>query len=68
MFKVINKKVDLNNFDDYEREYEIFFPSIPLSKGLFSDTGYRYRKNIFQGLDNWAPFVNGYSKVFYDMY
>ena len=68
MIKVINKKIDLNNFDDYERENEIFFSSIPLSKGHFSDTGYRFRKNIFEGLDNWVPFVKGYTKVFYDMY
>ena len=67
MLNVINKKADLNNFKDHERENILWFPTIPLAKGYYSDTGYRFRKNIFEGLDNWAPFLHGYTKMFYDM-
>ena len=42
-------------------------PSIPLATGKFSDTGYRFRKNIFNRNDEWAPFSNESEEEFYDI-
>ena len=41
-------------------------PSIPLSVGHFTDFGFRFRKNIFSGLDHWAPFEPEKGGSFFD--
>ena len=62
---MLDNKVDFSNFTVSVRNKELFFPSIPLSKGSFSDTGYRFRKNVFSRKDNWI-FENEVQETFYD--
>ena len=38
------------------RQTEKWLPTIPMTKGKFSDTGYRFRKNQFHRNDKWYPF------------
>ena len=54
MFRILDSKMNFNNFTMSIRQSELFMPSIPLSKGSFSDTGYRFRKNIFNHRDDWG--------------
>lgn len=62
----INNKIAYKNFEHYIRQNELRLPSIPLKAGKFSDTGYRFRKNSFTGLDHWAPMVVTKEDEFYD--
>lgn len=66
MFRVIDTKVDYSNFAVSVRNKEKFLPSIPLSKGSYSDTGYRFRKNIFNRNDDWVHGYNEIQDTFYD--
>jgi hypothetical protein len=44
--KVINQKIEFNNFGDYAvRNNELFVPTIPLSSERYSETGHRFRYN-----------------------
>lgn len=65
-FKVLNQKIDFTDRDEFAvRLNEVFIPSVHLASGLFSDTGYRFRYNIFERYDNWwssTVIVN----IFYD--
>ena len=66
--KVIDNKIDFTNLDNYAvRQTEKWLPMVPLKKGSFSDTGYRFRKNSFERKDNWYPFANKYTEGFFDM-
>ena len=38
-----------------------------MSAGLFSDTGYRLRKNVFSRYDDWVPFIKLVINEFYDL-
>ena len=42
-------------------------PTVPLKPGFFSDTGYRFRENVFEMTDSWIPGVPGKVKKFYDV-
>mmetsp|Transcript_41931 Transcript_41931/g.64189 ORF Transcript_41931/g.64189 Transcript_41931/m.64189 type:complete len:115 (-) Transcript_41931:730-1074(-) len=53
-FKVINKKIDFNSFEEVAtRQNEAFVPNVPLASGTFCDTGHRFRRNKFQRTDSW---------------
>jgi len=39
---------------------------VPLKAGTYSDTGYRFRKNVFEREDEWYPFYPKNSSKFYD--
>lgn len=40
---IMNQKMDMENIDDSSvRENEIWLPSISMSPGKFTDTGYRF--------------------------
>lgn len=70
MFKVINNKVNYNDRNEEKmRQHQTWLPSVPLTNGKFSDTGYRYRKNNFFFMDYWipVPFVAGDDITFYDI-
>lgn len=43
----------------------MFIPSIPLKAGKFSDTGYRFRYNIFERFDQWYS-QTLLTNIFYD--
>ena len=40
---------------------------IPLHKGIFSDTGYRFRRNTFERYDDWVPWSKTVENEFYDL-
>ena len=42
-------------------------PFISMTAGLFSDTGYRFRKNVFERYDTWVPWSKEVTNVFYDL-
>ena len=42
-------------------------PSIPLKAGTFSDSGYRFRENVFEKQDSYIPFWGRNEESFYDM-
>ena len=53
------------------RQNELYLPSIPLDGHLFSDVGFRYRKNEFDIEDDWyeiekTPNANFTDYVFYN--
>ena len=58
MFKVIKMNSDFGSFGDSPvSEAESWLSSIPLKPGLYSDTGYRFVKNVFERQDSWIPFM-----------
>jgi hypothetical protein len=53
-FKIINQKIDFNERGDTAVRYnEVFVQTIKMTAGLFSDTGHRFRYNIFNRVDHW---------------
>lgn len=51
-FKMINQKIDFTDRDEFAVRFnEIYVPAIPIKSGIFSDTGYRWRYNIFERYD-----------------
>ena len=42
-------------------------PTIPMSAGTFTDSGYRFRKNSFDRNDHWIPYTSEGSHTFYDI-
>lgn len=62
----MNKKIAFKDYKYIVRESEMMLPSIPIGPGKFSDTGYRFRKNMFKGLDHWVPFMFEKDKDFWD--
>ena len=59
---------DFDSFNEFPiRESEIWLPSIPLRSGLYTDTGYRFVKNIFEKQDQWIPFFPNTKIEFYDL-
>ena len=67
MFKVINNKVDFTDFNSHSKQSEMFLPSIDMSPGHFSDQGFRFRWNIFTGIDKWWPGYGVTTKHFFDV-
>jgi hypothetical protein len=52
--KIINQKIDFTTFDDYAVRYnERHVPSVPLVYPSYSDTGYRFRFNLFERADGY---------------
>lgn len=67
MFKFINQKIDFTDRGEYAvRLNEVWFPSIPLKSGLYTDSGYRYRYNKFERYDHWWS-KQKITDLFYDM-
>ena len=66
MFSIINSKIGYKNYYDIVRQNEMFLPSIPLGPNTYSDTGYRFRQNTFEGEDSWNPFKPANETIFYD--
>ena len=53
-FKIINQKIDFNERGaNAVRFNEVFVPTIDMRAGKFSDTGHRFRYNIFHRIDHW---------------
>jgi hypothetical protein len=67
--KFIDGKANLSDIYDDEKiiQNEIQMPFVPLSKGKYSDTGYRFRKNIMDYSNSWSPFTSSKSLSFYDI-
>ena len=54
VIKMLNRKIDFGDYGNYAvRESEVYLPSIPIAGTLYSDTGYRFRRNYFDRNDNW---------------
>jgi len=68
-FTVLNDKIDFNKYkhDEVIRQSEHWFPSIGLKKGVLNDTGYRFRKNVFNRDESWHFFRGEHSMSFYDV-
>ena len=67
---IINNKInfgaDEENYN-HKRESEVFMPSIPLKKGKYSDTGYRFRRNHYEIDKHWLG-NSVEEKLFYDTF
>ena len=49
---MLNKKIDFSSYEKYAvRETELYFPSISIAANLYSNTGYRFRRNYFERND-----------------
>jgi len=65
--KIVDSKIDFKWYGEYAvRQTEKWMPMIDLTPGLFSDTGYRFRKNTFHRHDEWYPFHRTVDEEFYD--
>ena len=54
-FKIINQKIDFNERGPKAVRFnEIFVQTIDMRAGKFSDTGHRFRYNIFNRIDHWV--------------
>lgn len=52
--KIVNQKIDFKTFEEYAVRYnEIYVPSVPLNYPSYSDTGYRFRYNLFERNDGY---------------
>ena len=66
--KIINQKIDFTTFNEYAVRYnELFAPSIPMAYPSYSDTGYRFRYNIFGRADGYLYPINS-DNVFFDYF
>jgi hypothetical protein len=66
--KIINQKIDFTTFDDYAVRYnELFVPSIPMAYPSYSDTGYRFRYNLFERIDGYI-IPKDDDDIFYDYF
>jgi hypothetical protein len=49
---MLNKKINFLSFDEYAvRETELYIPAIPIAANLYTNTGYRFRRNYFDRND-----------------
>ena len=55
MFKLVNKKIYFKSFNHQVRHNEVWTPTLPIGPGQFTDAGYRFRLNSFEGDDSWNP-------------
>jgi hypothetical protein len=45
---MVNKKIDFTSYNEYAvRETEVYLPAISIAANLYSNTGYRFRRNYF---------------------
>ena len=44
----------------------MWLQSFPMRKYHFTDAGYRFRKNVFEKLDYWIPFIEPQEITFWD--
>jgi hypothetical protein len=66
--KIINQKIDFTTFEKSAVRYnELFVPSVPLMYPRYSDTGYRFRFNVFERVDGYV-IPNDSKNVFYDYF
>lgn len=66
--KIINQKIDFTTFNDYAVRFnELYIPSIDMRYPSYSDTGYRFRYNIFDRADGYAYPINK-DNVFFDYF
>lgn len=60
---MINEKTDWKDFKGNgkskraTRQSQEFLPSVPLASGKYSESWYRFRRNTFDRLDDWIPFM-----------
>lgn len=67
-FKVLNQKIDFTTFDKYAVRYnEVFIPTVDLAYPNYSDTGYRFRYNIFDRADGYFYPID-LENVFFDYF
>ena len=66
LFKIINNEVDFNMDSWHVRQNEQWADSIPLKSTLFSDTGYRFSKNLIELHDHLLPTPESDEVTFYD--
>lgn len=53
-FKILNQKIDFNSRGERAVRFnEMFVQTIEMKAGKFSDTGHRFRFNLFNRVDNW---------------
>ena len=64
---VLNDKIDFERNNKDLRYAEKWLPSIPLKKGKYSDTGYRFRRNVFDHIDEWYPGSQSNTHEFFDV-
>ena len=64
---MLDPKIAFKNYNSFVRHSEILLQSFPLRKEYFTNSDYTLRKNHFEGVDHWFPYLNIDSKVFYDL-
>ena len=67
MLKYVENKIDFADEDKHLRSVEKWLPSIPLGPNTFSDTGYRFRRNLFELNDKWTPGSMSSDLEFFDV-
>ena len=64
---MLDPKVAFKGYEAFVRLNEMWLPSFPLNKNYYTDGGYRFRKNYFEGIDHWIPYLYTHSEIFYDL-
>jgi hypothetical protein len=65
---IINQKIDFTTFAEYAVRYnEMFVPGVPLAYPSYSDTGYRFRFNLFERLDGYI-LPTDIDNIFFDYF
>jgi len=68
-FRVLNDKMDFSKWEgDHIRQNEIWLPTIPMTPGKFTDSGYRFRENRFNNAFNVLPGGPVSRDKFYDVF
>ena len=52
---MINNYINFKNRTNHLSQSEQFTFSIDMKRGVFTDAGYRFRKNVFKRSDYWYP-------------
>lgn len=66
--KILNQKIDFTTYDDYAVRYnELFIPSVSMAYPSYSDTGYRFRYNLFERKDGYI-IPTDVDNVFFDYF
>ena len=68
-WSVLNEKLDFSKWDnDHIRQNEIWLPTLPMIPGKFTDSGYRFRENIFNNGYNIWPTAKSSKDRFFDVF
>lgn len=66
--KIINQQIDFTGFKDYDvRQNELFVKTIPMATPYYSDTGYRFRYNVFDRADGYI-YPDKDEDIFFDFF